>query len=402
MAARAQASRRLAAGRIRPVHVGVVSLAWALCFAVLRLVSVAGGVGVFVVAGDRWTDPALVPGDVPVDPGDGFDGQFLYRLALDPSSLGLDQELGITFDTAYRPGRIAYPVLAWVVSFGGSPALAPAAMLVVNLVAIGVLGWAAGTLALQRGRSAAWGFLIASYWGFAIVVARDLGELVAAAAVFTALVFVGRGRALAAGIVLVIAVLAREQATLAVAAIAVGVAVPHLRQPRSWGAAVRAGASVAIIPAVAFVTWQLVAAQQVGRLPALASSDNNSTFPFRALVPAIGDWMRDFGTGLGPSLPLLCFFALVGLVALASTSDGLATAWRERPWEPLIGASSLLVLVSSSAFVLDAPGDFRHVSGIAGASWLVLLSSRTDRVWWAVAVTAPVTALAWTFRAVVL
>ena len=363
-----------------------------------------GSAGAFVLAGDVFTDPAQVPGHIPVRSGFGFDGQFFYRLASSPTATGMGRVDGIVFDYKVRGGRIGYPALAWVASLGGRPGLLAVAMIAVNVVAVGVLAWVAAHLAADHGRAAAWGLAVAGYWGFGIVLGRDLAELVAAASVFGAVLLVGRRRYLWASVPATLAVLTREQCVLAVTAIAVGALVAeHRRGPRR--AALTGVASLVALPAAVFVVWQLLVASVVGEFPATSTSVN-TTYPFADFARSLRGWVRMFGDGLasahhfsiGASLPLLGFVSLASLVGLAVTSDGLRLAWQERPWEPLLVLAGIAVFACSSWIVLNDPFDFRQSYELAGASWLVLWAAPARRRRVALALVVPVTLLAFAFR----
>lgn len=396
-------------GRLTPRLVGLLATLSAALFCVLRLVRLGGGAGRFIVAGQPFTDPATVPGGIPVLANGGFDGQFFYRLALDPTSVGMGRSNGISFDYGVRGGRIGYPVLSWLVSLGGRPSLVPTAMIVVNVVAVGVLAWVAAHLALDHGRAAVWGLAIAGYWGFGIVLGRDLAELVAAAAVFGVILLVGRGRYWWAGVVGVVAVSTREQAVLTVAMIAIGVAIVEWRRGGPRGAAL-AVAKVSILPAIAFVAWQSIVAHVIGELPASSSSRFNSTWPMHAFPGALRGWVDDAvdavtrqpGVGFGSLLPILCFAGLVLLVGTAVTSDGLRVAWVQRPWEVLVGAAAIFVILSSTKGVLEVPADFRQSADVAGCSWLVLWASSGRRRHLLLAAVAPLTLVVIGFRCLVL
>jgi hypothetical protein len=364
-----------------------------------------GGAGAFVVAGTPYTDPATVPGGIPVLAESGFDGQFFYRLAADPTELGMGRIHGIAFDYKVRSGRIGYPVLGWLGSFGGRHGLLALALIVVNVVAVGVLAWVAAHLAADHGRAPAWGLAVAGYFGFAIVLGRDLSELVAAAAVFAAILLVSRSRYWWASAASSAAVLTREQAVLVVVALCAGVFV-HERRRGSWRAAGRAAATVALAPALCFLVWQSIAASVVGQLPATSSSSANTTFPFADVPRSLRGWIAEARDGfssahlvsVGSSLALLTFLALTWLTAVAFTSGGLRVAWNTRPWEPLVALAGFTVLVCSSWAVLSVPADFRQSYELAGASWLVLWSASPRRRAVALAVVAPVTLLAFAFR----
>src|SRR5262245_11107745 len=70
---------------------------------------------------------------------EGYDGQFVYYIARDPSTAA--QYIDVP---AYRFQRILLPALGRVLAFGQEP-LIPWALLVVNLIALGV-----GTALLER------------------------------------------------------------------------------------------------------------------------------------------------------------------------------------------------------------------------------------------------------------
>jgi hypothetical protein len=393
---------KLGGRSVSPSGVGGVSLVTAVGFCVVRLARLGGGAGTFVLAGSDWTDKAATPRGLPVLNGSGFDGQFYYRLALRPSAVGVAAIRGIRFDLPYRGGRVGYPFLAWLVSFGGHERLVPWALIAVNVVAMGALGWIGACLAVSRHRHALWGLAISFYWGFGIVLGRDLSELVAATAIFGAVYLIGQRRLGVAGLVLILAVLTREQSVLTVAALCIGGAIAQWRVARPVDAA-RAAAAIAVPPAAAFLAWQFWARRTTHKLPALSSSSVSVIAPFKGVAKSVGGWWRDFGSGVGSSLPLLCAIGLVVLVGAAIATGGVAPSWRERPWELLAGAAALIVLVCSSPFVLVAPADFRQSGEIAGFAWLVLWASpRRRTASWPLVVVAPLTVLTFAFRALVL
>lgn len=120
------------------------------------------------------------PSDLVVVRGNGYDGQFYYRLALDPADLAR-RAFGIELDSASRLGRIGYPALAWLLSGGGRPFLVPAALVLANLIGLGILGWSGARVALDSGRHALWGLVAPAYWGYLWSLGRDLTEILAAA-----------------------------------------------------------------------------------------------------------------------------------------------------------------------------------------------------------------------------
>lgn len=392
----------MATRKFSPVEVGFASLIAAVGFCGVRLIHLGGGPGTFVLAGSNWSDRAAVPSGLPVLNGAGFDGQFFYRLALHPTAVGLAAKSGIRLDMPYRSGRIGYPLLAWLLSVGGHESLVPWTLIAINVAAIGALGWIGASLAISRHRNSMWGLVLAGYWGFAIVLGRDLSELVAAAAVFGAVLFIGRRKLVVVAVVLMLAVLTREQSVVTVVALVVGVAVAEWRAGCRVDA-IKAAGTIAGPPAAVFLAWQAWAARTTGKWPALSSSGVSVVAPFKGIAKSVGGWWHSFGSGVGSSLPLLCALALVVLCLGALTSGGVAPSWRQRPWETLAGASALSMLVCSSPFVLAAPADFRQSCEVAGFAWLLLWSAPDRRrALWPLVVVLPVSLLVFVFRALVL
>src|SRR5690349_15662968 len=101
MAASALTLRSRVDGRTVP---GATTLAGVLvlAFVVLRLVF-ATSLGGFVVASDDYVNPAATPDPLPVTTTTGgYDGQFVYRFAVDPWTTAATEH-GITLDNpAYR------------------------------------------------------------------------------------------------------------------------------------------------------------------------------------------------------------------------------------------------------------------------------------------------------------
>jgi hypothetical protein len=122
----------------------------------------------------------LPPGVMIGDPNAaGYDGQFYYRLALDPFNWN-KTAFGITMDQSYRYTRIGYPVLAWLVSLGQHQ-LVPVALVAINLLGVAAMAFLGGMFARESGRHALWGLAFAAYFGLVISVGRDTAEPLAEA-----------------------------------------------------------------------------------------------------------------------------------------------------------------------------------------------------------------------------
>ena len=225
-----------------------------------------------------------VPPGLRVFPGNGYDGQFYYRLALDPADLHRTA-FGITMDAPFRVQRIGYPVLAWIVS-AGQHAWVPVALVAVNVLALGAVGLAGGMLARDAGRHALWGLLLAGYFGFFMSVGNDLTEPVAAACLLGGIIAYRRGHSLLAGVAFGYGTLTRE--TVLIVPLALG--VTRLISWRSRRAARPGAVDLAwAVPVLAFAAWQLVLSQVTGAVILLASAASNASagLPFSQFTDAV-------------------------------------------------------------------------------------------------------------------
>ena len=135
-----------------PIASGLIALLGWLAFALARWQTwAAGHVSLFVMAGHTYSQHA----NLPHVPSKGYDGQFYYRLALDPFNWS-KTAYGITMDQSYRYTRIGYPILAWLVSLGQHQ-FVPVALVVINLLGVAAMAYLGGIFARDRGDVAAQG-----------------------------------------------------------------------------------------------------------------------------------------------------------------------------------------------------------------------------------------------------
>jgi hypothetical protein len=162
----------------------------------------------------------------------GYDGQFYFALAADP----VHARYYMPGSAGYVYSRVFYPATSRAVSLGSADAI-PYAMLVINLLAIGV-----GTLAVAlwlRARGApAWpAALFGLYPGMIFCAFRDLTEPLAfALAAFAVLVFDERrtGRLVGSGVLFALAALTRETVVPFALAAAAALAVADKGGGRIW------------------------------------------------------------------------------------------------------------------------------------------------------------------------
>lgn len=159
------------------LRVYFVGLSLLLIFVTGRYVVGGSDFTYFFVAGTDFVDAAQTPAPVIVQPGQGYDGQFFYRYALDPLDFSKSNH-GITVDfVSYRIQRFGYPALAWIFSFGGNPQFVPFALVFVNLLAfMGILFFVQKFVLMTQ--SPIQNLLLPLFiFGIYMSVAKDLAEV---------------------------------------------------------------------------------------------------------------------------------------------------------------------------------------------------------------------------------
>ena len=324
----------------RPLSVTIVAVALFGVFVVARLATLGWDESRFVLAGEGLSDPDRVPAGLYVLRGStGYDGQQFYRLALDPLT-HKKVDRGIALDTpSYRQQRIAYPGLAWLASGGGRPANLSWALILINIIAIGVVGWVGGALAITLGRHAMWGSVFAFYPGFIVSVGRDLAEPLAAAFMLTGLLLVRRSRSTWAALALSAAILARETTAIVPLGLAMAWILTKFRS--------RSGARPArefIVPLGVFASWQLFLYARWKSLPFL-SNKNATDLPFAGLGNQMRRYVSDHAYLALIEVALIAI--LFAAVLIAFRSDRVRSHER---WAFLAAAAGATLLSASVWF----------------------------------------------------
>jgi len=277
-------SRWLVTRSNRPIVPGSISLLTALGFVLARWQMWAqGDITRFILVGRHFATLSQLPPGVAVAPTYGYDGQFFYRLALNPVNFS-HIAYGIRVDQPYRYMRIGYPWLTWLLSFG-QHVLVPVMLVMINIVAIGAIGYLGGMFARQGGRHALAGLVLPAYFGLLTSLSRDTAEPLAAACLLGGLLAIRARRPVLAGLLLAYGALTRESVMVAVAAVAIVDFIGVIRRRRS----VRPGRDdlAWALPTAAFVAWQVVVKVAVGRFPLLVDANGNTGSPFITPLKAV-------------------------------------------------------------------------------------------------------------------
>jgi hypothetical protein len=167
----------------------------------------------FIFAGERYVDSRLVTQKIFISQGDGYDGQFYYRLAIDPFTKKVI-DYGITFDSPMlRQQRILYPLLTRLFTFG-SPTLIPFMLVFLNYIVLGLLGWMGGIYVKKLDLHALYGTIFPLFVGFIITLTRNLTEIVEITLIMSFFLLLRQKKHLLSTIFLSLAVLTKETALI--------------------------------------------------------------------------------------------------------------------------------------------------------------------------------------------
>jgi hypothetical protein len=381
-----------------PWKVALVAVLVATGFVLLRWQAAADGdIGAFVYLGEVYADDARPP-DIPQVEGTGYDGQFFWRFGNDPFDHETRAHEGVQLDNHFRSQRLGYPVLAWILTAGGRGPV-DLALVVVNVLALGALAFLGALEARRVGRTGWFGLSVASVPAFVYSLSRDLSEPLACSLLLAALLALRRERWGWATAAFSVAVLTREQLVVVVGVYGLFRLWTLLKERAAPTAADLPWA----VPAVCFVTLQVVIWSLVDAVPLQESGGSNSTLPFTDLVPVVGDWTAWLPGLSWPkvngipwpvlfeqvrALPELALMAVLVVVAVTTRIQP-----EQRRWERWAVVVVALLAVSLGRVVYENPADLRTIADLAILSWAVALAGASKRTLTAIAIATPVVAL---------
>lgn len=309
-----------------PAVTGLIAFFGWLAFVLARWQVWANGhISLFIMSGVKFSHPALMSPHISHVTKAGYDGQFYYRLALNPFNWHTTA-YGITMDHNYRYTRIGYPLVAWILSLG-QHRLVPTVLVVINLICIGIVGWLGGRFARESGRHALWGLLFVAYFGLVISIGRDMSEPLADACMLGGLLAYRHSRYVLAALLIAYGAITNEP----ILVLAVAIALTRLYQMYRRRARPGLPDLVWVLPGAAYVVLQGIEHVLVkGRVGGAADVTANLTWPFKAMLPGLyRDFHRMSWTHLGMyDINLIEFIALAivvlaGLLVLRSTTAPL-------------------------------------------------------------------------------
>ena len=260
-------------------------------------------------------------------PNEGYDGQFTYLIAIDPSPASVVHEIQeVRADVpAYRYQRILLPLLARVLGLG------QAALIVWTIPLVNLLAQVAGTALVEqlliRLNASRWPALVYGLWpGLLIGVRADLTEPLAYSLVVAAYLLHWKDRRWLSAVCFGLAVFAKETALLFVAA--------------QWAYSIMARdrrrlTALTTLSIAPFIIWQLVLRWLFGSFG--VGSGGYLGTPFEA-IPFNGVW-RLLGEQ-GPTV-FIVFLLFLGPWVLFPAVWGIIASIREllkRNWHPYVWA----------------------------------------------------------------
>jgi len=304
-----------------------------------------------------------VPADQ--DGSEGYDGQFVYYIARDPSSAAQYIDA-----PAYRFQRILLPALGMALSFGQA-SLIPFALLIVNLISL-----AAGTallerLLVERGVSRwyaiGYGLALGTFGAVRLSLPEPLAYALALGGVALAL----RDRWLLSAALFALAGLAKETTFIVAAGIGV-----YLLYRRQWRDALIFGV-VSLLP---FIIWQWILVQHFGEM-GIGSGGAMAT-PFE-IVPFMGviRILTEGGAAVfGALMAILLPFVLI------PTLWALYRVWRDirsrefTIYTALLAVTALIMLFVPFSTYREPIGILRFIVGLQTAVILYAAHKRDARV----------------------
>jgi len=242
----------------------------------------------FIAAGDYYVNEKEVPIPITVKQHSfGYDGQFYFRMALDPFP-SKQKDFGIQIDSPpYRLQRWLYPITVHILSFSRAE-LIPMVMVLVNYAALCSIGWLAGGLARSFNKHAFYGLLIILAPGFLLSFSRNLTEPMEVCLLLAGLYQLKKNSMPKACLFFTLAVLAKETALMISIAGLTFSFYKWIRKRRPPFPFYVFG-----VPVIIYVTEQLVLYSQWKALPVI--SGPGLGLPFR-YAPEIFQLLSSFDT----------------------------------------------------------------------------------------------------------
>lgn len=250
-----------------PIFSLLTAIIFYLIFSLILLTRINFDTSYIITIGEKFVDLNKLPNNLIVFANSwGYDGQFYFRLAINPVT-NKKTDHGITIDyPAYRHQRIVYPLLSWFLTLGNINLL-PTIMFLINLVSLSLIGLIGGYLAKSFKTHSLWGSILAFSPGFPYTLSRDLTEILQILFMLLGTLLLTKGKYILCATALTLAVLTKETSLL----ITLGMFIFHPKR------------KLFLIPLATFVIWQVILSLTWGQAPIFSASGIFGK-PFEAFV----------------------------------------------------------------------------------------------------------------------
>jgi len=292
----------------------------------------------------------------------GYDGQFAYYIATDPIGAADNMDAA-----AYRYLRIVYPALGWLLSLGGQAALAPWALIGINVVALGAIAILLGELLARLGASRWYGLGVPLTAGMLFALRADLNEPLALALALGAIVALsdtyrqeGTGNWLLVTVLLALSALTKETGYIYAGGVVLG-----LLAARRWRRAIGVGLGT-LGPAL---VWGLLISAWLGQSPFATERTQFEAIPFGGL-PYLEP---------PPAQLILVIWIVIPCLVLAALLIRDARRGEHGLFALLLSANLLFVMFLPRASYIDAFAVLRLAAGMLAAAFLWLAATGRRR-----------------------
>lgn len=275
---------------------------WIAVLATLTAGKYGGDLRGFLHVGTQFTHPKPLASVPPVGPW-GYDGQFYATLATDPC-LRKPETTSFLDNPRYRSGRIALPALAYLLALGDAETATytyPVLVWLVSFGGLGALAWLAKSFGV-----APWWVLAASLnVGLAASLTRSTPDAPAFSFLLLGWILLRQEKFVASTVPFVAAGLARETTLLAAWAVAAAHVAATKKRAALWPPA---------LASAALLSWMAYLAARFPHHP--GGMEGNVGWPFLGLAQKIWALAR------GKDAHAMELLAFLGLLALL-----VATPW---------------------------------------------------------------------------
>jgi len=341
-----------------------------------RLAWSGGDASALVSVGQELRGPGPAPDGIVVKREIGFDGQFYFRLALDPfTTQKVDHGIRLD-DPSRRQGRILFPLIAWILSAGGRPRVLLWTLIALNVLCLTLVGMGGALLARDAGRSPYAGLLFAGVPALLISLGFDTGECLAIGLLIATILLIRKTRFMWAVVALTLAAFTRETTLLLAVGLAAAAALSRIRRTEFSVRGHRVPTYTWLVPVVTYAAWAGLLWYRWGALPSVSHEGRTFGAPIVGIARALSIWRgrgQDFFTTQLLLLAATLAILIAGSVLLSRTGALL----HERA---AFVASAVLVLLTQKAIWFHYASFLRASAEMYVFALVLLLDSSTSLV----------------------